>query len=77
MIEAHRVLKVGDTFIIVDFQKHSNETMRHRYGDLWLGFEKKEIEDFLTKAKFTLQEYEQIELPNKMSIHIFSSVKEQ
>ncbi len=77
IIEAHRILKGGDNLIIVDFQKHSNETMRHQYGDRWLGFDKKEIERFLTKIGFTLKEYDQIELPNKMSIHVFLSVKER
>ena len=73
--EAHRILRDGGNFILVDFQKHSNETMRTRYGDRWLGFEKHEIEGFLQQTGFILKDYEQIKLPNTMSIHVCSSVK--
>ncbi len=73
--EACRIVKEGDTLLVVDFQKHSNENMRRQYGDRWLGFEKLELEGFLHKAGFTLKDYEQIELPNKMAIHVCASVK--
>lgn len=60
--EAHRVLKKGDTFIIVDLLHHHLERMRERYGDRWLGFYINDIKKWLNKSGFIMGEVSDFEL---------------
>lgn len=48
-----RVLKPGGRVLIADLVEHSNETMRERFSDLWLGFNLREFETWLTQAGFS------------------------
>jgi len=73
--EVYRVLKPSGTFIIVDFDKHQNESLRHTYGDRWLGIKKKEMEKWLTQTGFTIIESGQIKVQKKLKIHISVSKK--
>lgn len=50
--EAYRILKPGGKIIILDLNKHGYEIARERYHDLWLGFSKQEIENWLVATKF-------------------------
>ena len=47
LAEAVRVIKGGGSLIIVDLMHHTNEYMRERFADLWLGFEPSDIETWL------------------------------
>ena len=42
--EIRRIMAPGGRLFVADFLRHTDETMRNRYGDRWLGFE----EDSLT-----------------------------
>ncbi|MFM1848837.1 MAG: hypothetical protein RL417_2311 [Pseudomonadota bacterium] len=53
ILEAARVLKRGGHLIIVDLMRHTNEYMRERFADLWLGFELPEIERWLTASRLS------------------------
>ena len=46
--EIMRIKKPSGKFIIIDFKKHSDETMRERYADIWLGFDTEQIKKYLT-----------------------------
>jgi ArsR family transcriptional regulator len=50
--EAARVLKREGRFIVVDLVHHTNEYMRERFADLWLGFEPRDIESWLKNSRF-------------------------
>ncbi|MBO4300924.1 MAG: metalloregulator ArsR/SmtB family transcription factor [Desulfovibrio sp.] len=52
--EIRRILKPGGHVFVADFQRHANEAMRRRYGDLWLGFDEERLFDNLATAGFTL-----------------------
>ncbi len=73
--EASRILKKEGVFIITDFEKHSNESMRKKYGDRWLGFSKKEIEKILNNNSFILEKVNTYDLEKNLKLNIFKSIK--
>lgn len=73
--EAHRILKRGKKFMIVDFHKHNNELMRTKYGDRWLGFKEGEIERLLVDAGFEIVDNQQFQLESEMTVMLLVSVK--
>lgn len=73
--EVHRILKPYGVVILVDFDKHQNESLRNTYGDRWLGFKKKEIEKWLLDAGFKTVESVQIKLQKNLKIHMSVSKK--
>jgi ubiquinone/menaquinone biosynthesis C-methylase UbiE len=75
IVEAHRILKTSGTFILVDFEKHSNESLRKTYGDRWLGFKKKELHNWLAGAGFKTIESVQIKLQQNLKINMIVSKK--
>jgi ArsR family transcriptional regulator len=50
--EIRRILKPGGRVFVADFLRHTDETMRSRYGDRWLGFGAEELAESLTAAGF-------------------------
>ena len=73
--EINRILKRRGKFIIVDLLKHSNELMREKYGDRWLGFEKEEIKKWLIKSNYHIIDSVKFEIKNKLKILLFLSEK--
>ncbi len=51
--EIRRILAPGGRLFVADFLRHNDETMRSRYGDLWLGFKESDLADGLSRAGFT------------------------
>jgi len=74
--EAHRVLKKGNTFIIVDLLHHHVERMRERYGDRWLGFSIADIEKWLDKSGFNTGKVDYFELKKGLRGFILQSQKQ-
>ncbi len=54
--EAARVLAPGGRFLLADFEKHEDETMRTRLGDRWLGFTPDEVDAWFSEAGFAITE---------------------
>ncbi len=51
--EIRRILSPTGRLFIADFEKHNDEYMRERYGDLWLGFDRLKLAAKLREAGFT------------------------
>ena len=73
--EAHRVLKKHRNLIILDFNKHLEESMRSRYGDRWLGFTQKEMENWLAEAGFLIKERKDFPLKSDLSAALYVAEK--
>lgn len=50
--EAYRTLNSGGSFVIAEFEMHSNESMRTEYGDRRLGFTEDELEKWMSDTGF-------------------------
>jgi ubiquinone/menaquinone biosynthesis C-methylase UbiE len=75
--EAYRVLKPGDTFIIIDLLRHQLERMRERYGDRWLGFNIADIKKRLKNNGFDVGNIDCFDLKKGLKGFMVQSVKKQ
>lgn len=61
-----RALKPGGKLIIVELSKHSNEHMRDKFSDLWLGFNPSEMKSWASDAGFEKVETEFLDSDKKV-----------
>lgn len=73
--EAHRILRTGGLFVIVDLIRHEDETLREGFGDHWLGFSPDLIEKWLMECGFRIEESERFTLNKGLEGFILRSVK--
>jgi len=73
--EAHRVLKEGKNFIIIDLIHHQQERMRERYGDRWLGFYMSDISKWMEKSGFKINKTDYFDLKKGLRGFIIQSTK--
>lgn len=73
--EVSRIMENGGTFIIAEYDKHSDESMREKYGDLWLGFHPEEIKKWLEEAGLKLAGMETVKLKNAITLNLYRSIK--
>jgi ArsR family transcriptional regulator len=73
--ETRRILKPGGLFILADLSKHNFENIKSRFGSHWMGFEKEEIEKWLTEAGFTLKEVTDYPVELDLEVNVFTAVK--
>ena len=52
--EIRRILPPGGRLFVADFLRHTDEAMRNRYGDRWLGFAEDALATVLQKAGFAV-----------------------
>lgn len=50
--EFHRVINAGGMVTIVDFKQHDNEEFREEMADLWLGFDPRDLKNWLEETGF-------------------------
>ena len=73
--EANRILKTGDSIMIIDLRKHGNEVLRKKYGDRWLGFRPAEVSRWLDDAGFKVKEKDDFNLNHGLKADMFLAVK--
>ncbi|MFW6054364.1 MAG: methyltransferase domain-containing protein, partial [Thermodesulfobacteriota bacterium] len=73
--EAARVLEPNGLFLITDFAKHEQEEIRKKYGGVWLGFTRNEIEQWLEEAGFVLQDFQEHPVGHGLMIHVYRARK--
>ncbi len=52
LLESHRLLVQGGRILILDLLAHSEEWMRTKFGDFWLGFSQSDLELWLKDSGF-------------------------
>jgi SAM-dependent methyltransferase len=52
LAESRRLLAAGGRILILDLLAHSEEWMRTRFGDFWLGFSQADLEGWLRESGF-------------------------
>ncbi len=52
LLESHRLLVSGGRILILDLLAHSEEWMRTKFGDFWLGFSQSDLELWLKDSGF-------------------------
>lgn len=50
--EMGRILKKGGRLVITDLDKHDNEWMKEKMADVWLGFDRRQVDKWLREARF-------------------------
>lgn len=75
LAEAGRVLKLGGSLIVVEFDQHEVEAMRSEYGDHRLGFERKALKALLEQARFKVKRAEAFPVNRGLAVVIYECVK--
>jgi DNA-binding transcriptional ArsR family regulator len=73
--EAWRTLAGAGTLVVCDLCKHDQEALRSRYGDIWLGFTRKELTVWLARAGFRLLDWKELAARLGLSLFIASCRK--
>ncbi len=75
LLESSRAMKSGGELIIVDFDKHENESMRKEYGDHRLGFDRPKLEGWLTEAGFKVAGQELFPVRKGLTVFVLKAKK--
>ena len=73
--EVFRVLKPGGLFLLADFEKHSQENIKEIIGGSWLGFDKQQINTWLSTCGFTLNSFNRYEVEKGLCINLYAAEK--
>ena len=69
------VLKTGGRIVIVDQKKHDDESVREKYGSLWLGFEKDQLCDWLDQSGFDDSDWLMLDDDSSNGVFVGSATK--
>lgn len=73
--ETARVLRPGGCFVIAEFARHDNKTLRDKYGARWLGFARQEIEKLLAENGFDVTRVDTHAIDKGLTLNVFKSTK--
>jgi ubiquinone/menaquinone biosynthesis C-methylase UbiE len=73
--EVFRVLKPGGLFLLADFEKHDQENIKEIIGGSWLGFDKQQINGWLSTCGFTLNSFNRYEVEKGLCINLYVAEK--
>jgi ubiquinone/menaquinone biosynthesis C-methylase UbiE/DNA-binding MarR family transcriptional regulator len=74
--EVFRVLRPGGMFLLADFKHHDQEDIKNIIGGTWLGFEKKQVEEWLIHSGFSLASMDAYAVERGLSINLFTARKQ-
>jgi ArsR family transcriptional regulator len=60
LAEVRRILRPSGKLAIAELRRHGREEYREKLGDLWLGFERRELERWLGEADLWIEQSEEI-----------------
>ncbi len=75
MEEVWRVLKTDGVFCIIDLKKHNAEYMRENFADLWLGFDKELLCDWLKTSGFVIKKTEEMKTQSEFKVLAIKAIK--
>jgi SAM-dependent methyltransferase len=75
--EMYRILKPGGKIFLSDYLEHKNKKLVDEMHDLWFGFSKLQLEEYLKKSSFKNIKYEKLDnkLKNDLNIIIVTALK--
>lgn len=73
--EISRILRPGGQLLLLDLHSHDLEWMREQLGDLWLGFESEEIQQWIADAGLILKYTQTIEPEMGIPVLILTAIK--
>jgi len=73
--EVFRVLKPGGIFLLSDFEKHDRENVKKIIGGAWLGFEREQINRWLSSCGFLLKSFDRYEVEKGLCINLYVAKK--
>ena len=71
--EVRRIISLGGTLVLTDFDRHEDERMRSEYGDRRLGFEAAALHEYLENAGFAVKKSESAPLERNLALHIITA----
>ncbi|MDO9262807.1 MAG: methyltransferase domain-containing protein, partial [Desulfosalsimonadaceae bacterium] len=74
-LEVARILKQNGLFVIADFDKHTDESLREKYGDRWLGFSADDIRTILHNSGFEVLNIKTFQLQQSIHLNITTARK--
>lgn len=69
------VLKPGGRIVIVDQIKHDDESVREKYGSLWLGFEETQLCSWMREAGFSDIDWLILDDPSSQGVFVVSATR--
>lgn len=73
--DLYPLLKKGGRLLIVDQQKHDDESVRTKYGSLWLGFGEEQLCSWMDKAGFVEADWLNVESDAGSGVFVASASK--
>jgi ubiquinone/menaquinone biosynthesis C-methylase UbiE len=73
--EARRALRPGGRLVLVDLHRHTDESLREKMADLWLGFEPEEVRGWLEENDFAIVGADVVREPGSLELITFLADK--
>ncbi len=68
--EVFRVLRPQGLFIMADFDRHDQEAVRRKYGGVWAGFTREQLESWMKEAGLFVFSIEQHQVRHGLSVNV-------